>query len=98
VANDKVTYKTEDQETQIAGLQGQCAYLNQHLMKYNPWPTKEEAPLAIKDKESTPEKTEEDPEEREMCQPNEEEDPIEKGNEAPSSTGVKHRKTGNRNA
>jgi TolA-binding protein len=28
VANDKLTYKTEDQETQIAGLQGQCAYLN----------------------------------------------------------------------
>jgi hypothetical protein len=36
-------------------------------MKYNPWPTKEEAPLAIKDKESTPENTEEDPEEQEMC-------------------------------
>jgi hypothetical protein len=67
-------------------------------MKYNPWPTKEEAPLAIKDKESTPEETEEDPEEREMCQPIEGEDPIEKGYEAPSSTVVKRRKTGNRNA
>jgi DNA repair exonuclease SbcCD ATPase subunit len=97
-ANDKLSGKAEDQETQIAGLQGQCAYLNQHLMKYNPWPTKEETPLAIKDKELTPEKTEEDPEEREMCQPNGEDDPIEKSHEAPSSLEVKLRKTGNRKA
>jgi hypothetical protein len=68
-------------------------------MKYNPWPTKEEAPLAIKDKESTPEKTKEDLEERQTCQPNEEEeDPIEKSHEAPSSPGVKCRKTRNRKA
>jgi hypothetical protein len=67
-------------------------------MKYNPWPTKEEAPLSIKDNESTPEETEEDPGERETCQPIEEEDPIEKGYKTPSSTRIKCRKTGNRNA
>jgi hypothetical protein len=37
--NDKLVFKTEAQEAHIAGLQGQCAYLNQHLMKYDPWPT-----------------------------------------------------------
>jgi hypothetical protein len=68
------------------------------LIKYNPWPTKEEAPLAIKDKESTSEKAEEDTKEQETCQPTKEEDPIEKGHEAPSSPEVKRRKTGNRKA
>jgi hypothetical protein len=67
-------------------------------MKYNPWPTKEEAPLAIKDKESSPEKAEEDPKERETCQPTEEEDPIEKGHGSPPSPEVKRRKTGNSKA
>jgi predicted AAA+ superfamily ATPase len=30
VANDKLAFKAEAQEVQIAGLQGQCAYLNQY--------------------------------------------------------------------
>jgi hypothetical protein len=67
-------------------------------MKYDPWPTKEETSLAIKDKESTLEEAEEDPEERVMCKSSGEEIPIKKGDEAPLSTRVKHRKTGNRNA
>jgi hypothetical protein len=41
--NDKLAFKTEDQAVQIAGLQGQCAYLNQYLMKFDSWPTKKKA-------------------------------------------------------
>jgi hypothetical protein len=52
-ANNKLAFKAEAHEVQIAGLQGQCAYLNQHLKKFDPWPAKKERPLAIKDKEST---------------------------------------------
>jgi hypothetical protein len=73
-------------------------YLNQHLLKYKPWPTKEEAPLAVKGKESTSEKARADHEERETCQPTVEEGPIEKGHEAPLSPEVKRCKTGNNKA
>jgi hypothetical protein len=38
--NDKLVFKTEAQEAQIAGLQGQCVYLNQHLKKFDTWTTK----------------------------------------------------------
>jgi hypothetical protein len=36
-------------------------------MKYNPWPTKKEAPPVVKSKESTLEKSEEDPKKLETC-------------------------------
>jgi hypothetical protein len=51
--NDKLAFKTEDLAVQIAALQGQCAYLNQYLMKFDSWPTKKKTLLAIE--ESTPE-------------------------------------------
>jgi hypothetical protein len=66
-------------------------------MKFDAWPKKKESPLANEDKESAKE-SEEDPKERVMCKSDEEEDPIEKGDEQSSSTGVKRRKTGDRNA
>jgi hypothetical protein len=64
-------------------------------MRCNSLPTKEEAPPAVKGKESTPEKAGADHKERETCQPTIGEGPIEKGHEAPSSPEVKCRKTGN---
>jgi hypothetical protein len=67
-------------------------------MKYKSWTTKEEAPPAVKGKESTPEKAGADHKERETCQPTVEEGPIEKGHEAPPSPKVKRRKTGNNKA
>jgi hypothetical protein len=48
LTNDKLTGKVEDQEAWIVGFRGQCVYLHQHLMKYKPWPTKEEAPPPVK--------------------------------------------------
>jgi hypothetical protein len=38
-------------------------------MKYNPWPTKEEAPPVVKSKESTSKKIEAGPKKLETCQP-----------------------------
>jgi hypothetical protein len=76
VANDKLSSKVEDQEAQIEGFQGQCIYLNQHLMKYKPRPTKEEAPPTVKGKELTPEKAGTDHKEQEVCQPTVEGEPI----------------------
>jgi hypothetical protein len=67
-------------------------------MKYNPWPTKEKAPLIVKSKESTMEKVEVDPKKLETCQPTVEEGSMEKGHEAPPSPEVKRRKTGNTKA
>jgi predicted nuclease with TOPRIM domain len=96
--NDKLTGKVEDQEARIVGFRGQCIYLNQHLMKYKPWTTKEEAPLPFKGKESTPEKVWADHEERETCQPTIGKGPIEKGHEAPPSPELKRCKTRNTKA
>jgi hypothetical protein len=98
VANDKLSGKVEDQEAQIVGFRGQCIYLNQHLMKFKSWPTKEEAPPVVKGKGSTLEKAGADHKEREMCQHAVEEGPIEKGHEVPPSPEVKRRKTGNSKA
>jgi hypothetical protein len=98
VANDKLTGKVEDQEAQIVGFRGQCIYLHQNLMKYKPWPTKEEAPPIVKSKESTPKKIKADPKKLETCQPIVGEGPIKKDHEAPASPEVKHRKTGNTKA
>jgi hypothetical protein len=50
--NDKLTAKTEDQTAWNIGLQGQCAYLSKYLMKYEPWPSKKKALLAVE--ETTP--------------------------------------------
>jgi hypothetical protein len=96
--NDELVFKTEAQEAHIAGLQGQCAYLNQHLKKFDPWPTKKEAPPTIKDKESTPETPKEDPKKQEMLKSNEEETSMEKRSEELVDTRVKHRRIGNRKA
>jgi TolA-binding protein len=98
VANDKLTGKVEDQEAQIVGFRGQCIYLHQNLMKYKPWPTKEEAPPVAKSKESTPKKIEANPKKLETCQLIVEEGPIKKGHEAPPSPEVKRLKTGNTKA
>jgi hypothetical protein len=98
VANDKLSGKVEDQEAQIVGFRGQCIYLHQNLMKYNPWPTKKEASPAVESKESTPEKVEVVPKKLETCQPTIEEGPIKKGHEVPPSPEVKRRKTGNTKA
>jgi hypothetical protein len=94
--NDKLVFKIETQEAQTAGLQGQCAYLNQHLMKFDPWPTKKKTALAIK--ESTPEAPKEDPKEQVVPKSNEEETSIERSSEEHIGTRVKRRKTRNRNA
>jgi hypothetical protein len=67
-------------------------------MKYNPFPTKKEAPPIVKSKESTPEKIEAGPKKLETCQPTVEEGPIKKGQETPPSPEVKRRKTGNTKA
>jgi TolA-binding protein len=96
--NDKLVFKTKTQEAQIAGLQGQCAYLNQHLKKFDPWPAKKETPPAIKDKETTPEAPKKDPKRQEMPKSDEEETSMEKSSEELVDTGVKRRRTGNRKA
>jgi hypothetical protein len=93
--NDKLVFKTEAQEAQIAGLQGQCAYLNQHLKKFDPWPTKKETPLANRDKETTPEMPKEDPKKQEVPKHNEEETPMETSSEELVDTRVKRRRIGN---
>jgi hypothetical protein len=98
VANDKLSGKVEDQEAQIVGFQGQCIYLHQNLMKYNPLPTKKEASPAVESKDSTSEKVEANPKKLETCQPTVEEGPIKKDQEAPPSSEVKRRKTGNTKA
>jgi hypothetical protein len=93
--NDKLVFKTEAQEAQIVGLQGQCAYLNQHLKKFDPWPTKKETTHANKDKETTPKAPKEDPKKQEVPKSNEEETSMEVSTEKLADTGVKHRQTGN---
>jgi hypothetical protein len=75
--NDKLVFKTEAQEAHIAGLQGQCAYLNQHLKKFDPWLTKKGTLQANKDKETTPEAPKEDPKKQEVPKSNEEETSME---------------------
>jgi hypothetical protein len=62
-------------------------------MKYNPWPTKKEAPPIVKAKESNSVKAGTDHKEQEVCQPTVEEGSIKKGHEAPPSPEVKRRKT-----
>jgi predicted RNase H-like nuclease (RuvC/YqgF family) len=94
--NDKLAFKIEDQAIQIAGLQGQCAYLNQYLMKFDSWPTKNKALLAAK--ESTPEAPKNDPKEQVVSKAKEEETPMEKNSEEHIGTRVKRRRTGNTKA
>jgi hypothetical protein len=98
VANDKLSGKVEDQEAQIEGFRGQCIYLHQNLMKFNPWPTKKEASPSVESKELTSEKVEANPKKLETCQPTVGDGPIKKGQEAPPSFEVKRRKTGNTKA
>jgi hypothetical protein len=97
-ANDMLAFKAEAHEVQIAGLQGQCAYLNLHLKKFDPWPAKKETPLAIKDNESTLEEPKEDPKKQVVPKSNEEETPMEKSSEEHIGTRVKRHRTGNRKA
>jgi hypothetical protein len=89
--NDKLVFKMDAQEAQIAGLQGLCAYLSKYLMKFDSWPKKKETPLAIKDKESTSKIHEEDPKEQEVSKTTEKDTPIEGSNEEPIDTIVKRR-------
>jgi hypothetical protein len=98
VANDKLSGKVEDQEAHIVGFRGQCIYLHQNWMKYNPWPTKKVASPVVKGKESTPKKTGSDHKEQEMCQSTVGEGPMEKNHEAPPSPEVKLLKIGNTKA
>jgi TolA-binding protein len=91
--NDKLAFKTEDQVVRIAGLQGQCAYLSQYLMKFDPWPTKKKALLAAE--ESILEAPKNDPKEQVVSKGNKEETPMEKNIEVPIGARVKRRRTGN---
>jgi hypothetical protein len=94
--NDKLAFKTEDQAAQIAGLQGQCAYLYQYLMKFDSWPTKKKTLLTIN--ESTPEALKEDPKEQVVSKSNKEETSMEKSNEEHIGTRDKCPRTGNTKA
>jgi hypothetical protein len=67
-------------------------------MKFDPWPTKKETSLAIKDKESTPEAPKEDPKKQEVTKCKKEETTMEKSSEDHIGTRVKHRRTGNTKA
>jgi hypothetical protein len=64
-------------------------------MKFDPWPTKKEMPLVIKDMKSTPEAPKEDPKKQEVSKSNEEESSMEKSSEEHIGTRVKRRRTGN---
>jgi hypothetical protein len=91
--NDKLAFKIEAQEAQIAGLQGQCAYLHQRLKKVDPKPTKKETPQANQDKEAIPETPQKDPKEQETPNTTEEDTSMETGGEKPADNKVKHRRT-----
>jgi hypothetical protein len=93
--NDKLVFKTEAQEAQIAGLQGQCVYLNQHLKKFDTWTTKKETPQANKDKETTLKAAKEDPKKQEVPKHNEEEMSMETSSEELVDTRVKRHRTVN---
>jgi TolA-binding protein len=93
--NDKLVFKIEAQEAQISGLLGQCAYLNQHLKKLDPWPTKKGTPQVNKDKEATPEAPQEDPKKQETPKTTEEETSMVTSGEKPTDNEVKHRRMGN---
>jgi hypothetical protein len=64
-------------------------------MKFDPWPTKKETSLAIKDKKSTPEAPKEEPKEQVVSKSSEEETSMEKSSKEHIGTRVKRHQTGN---
>jgi hypothetical protein len=93
-----LVFKIEAQETQIAGLQGQCVYLHKHLKKLDQGPTKKETSQVNKDKEATPGAPQEDPKKQQTPKTTEEETSMETGGEKPADNKVKRRRTGNTKA